>query len=601
MPNAVAVFWKLMFGTSKAHMRQPRWRVPEESAAQASGTVFLVLRRMRLPLIVIIVIFAVSTFGLTVIPGEDADGNRARMSFFHSFYVMSYTATTIGFGELPHQFTEAQRLWVTISILFSVIGWAYALGSLLTLIQDRTFRRALSLQHFTRKVKRMREPFLLLAGYGQTGRRVGQTFDSLGRRFVVIDASEENIEALDLEAYRFDVPGLAADARNPDHLGVAGLEHGLCEGVLAMTNDDEVNLAITMAAALLRPDLPVIARTVSPAIEHRMQALSTPTVINPFDRFGDHLRLALRAPATHQLLTWLESGPGAELPRRGRPPTQGRWVLCGYGRFGRELAEDLRAEGLTVTVIDPAGAPNGGNDFVVVGDGSDPEVMAQAHLASAVGFVAGTDNDTTNLSLMAAARRANPNLFVAARQNRPANAALFAAMQPDSLLVLAEVVAQEVYVKLSTPLLWRFLQEVPGQGEEWAADVIERLHRRCGRSLQTLWTVRLERTMSPALGRWLDSGQARLGDLLRDPDDRERPLTAAVLLVKHGDDVILTPTDDHLLTDGDEILLAGDPLARRELDTTLLVDGVLSYVVTGDYVPSSWIWRRLVRRQVTEI
>jgi voltage-gated potassium channel len=600
MANAVVIFWRLMFGTGKDHVRHSRWRVPVDSAVQASATVFLVLRRMRLPLIVIIVIFAVSTFGLTVIPGLDAEGNPTRISFFHAFYVMSYTATTIGFGELPHEFTDAQRLWVTISILFSVIGWAYALGSLLTLIQDRTFRRALALQHFTRKVKRLREPFLLLAGYGQTGRRVGLTFDSLGRRFVVIDASEENIESLDLDSYRFDVAGLAADARSPDHLAVAGLGHSLCEAVLAMTNDDEVNLAITMAAALLRPDLPVIARTVSPTIEHRMHAFSTPTVINPFDRFGDHLRLALRAPATHQLLTWLESGPGAELPRRGRPPTQGRWVLCGYGRFGRELAEDLRAEGLTVTVIDPAAGPNG-NDLVVVGDGSDPEVMAQAHLESAVGFVAGTDNDTTNLSLIAAARRINPDLFVAARQNRPANAALFAALEPDSLLVLAEVVAQEVYVKLSTPLLWRFLQEVPAQGEEWAAGVIERLHRRCGRSLQTLWTVRLDDNGSPALGRWLASGEARLGDLLRDPDERERPVTAAVLLLRRGDDVVLTPPDDHILADGDEILLAGDPLARREIDTTLTVEGVLSYVVTGDHVPSSWIWRRLTRRRFTEL
>jgi voltage-gated potassium channel len=594
MTNALLVFWRLMFGRHD-DVRRVRWQVPVDSAVQASGTVFLVLRRMRLPLIMLIVIFAVSTFGLTVIPGEDAQGNPHRISFFHAFYVMSYTATTIGFGELPHTFTEAQRLWVIVSIYLAVIGWAYAIGSLLTLIQDRAFRRALALQHFTRKVKRMREPFLLLAGYGQTGRRVGRTFDSLGRRFVVIDASDENIEALDLEAYKSDVPGFAADARNPDHLGIAGLGHGACVGVLAMTNDDEVNLAITMTAALLRPELPVIARTVSPAIEHRMQALSTPVVINPFDRFGDHLRLALRAPATHQLLRWIEAGPGGELPPRGRPPTQGRWVLCGYGRFGRKLAEDLRAEGLTVTVIDPAADPD---DSVVVGDGSDPQVMAQAHLDTAVGFVAGTDNDTTNLSLIAAARRANADLFVAARQNRPANAPLFTAMKPDALLVLAEVVAQEVYVRLSTPLLWRFLHEAPARGEEWAARVIDRLHGRCGHRLQSLWTITLDGRHSPALGRWLAGGQARLGDLLRDPDDRERPLSAAVLLLKRGDDVELTPSDDHQLADGDEILLAGDPLAQRELDTTLLVDGVLSYVVTGDYVPSSWVWRKLVRRKV---
>ena len=120
MANAVAVFWRLMFGTTKSHHQHSRWRVPVDSAMQASGTVFLVLRRMRIPLILIIVIFAVSTLGLTLMPGEDGEGNPTRMSFFHSFYVMSYTATTIGFGELPHGFTEAQRLWVTISILFYI-------------------------------------------------------------------------------------------------------------------------------------------------------------------------------------------------------------------------------------------------------------------------------------------------------------------------------------------------------------------------------------------------------------------------------------------------------------------------------------------------
>ena len=102
---------------------------------------------------------------------------------------MSYTASTIGFGELPYPFTDNQRMWVTISIYLTVIGWAYAIGSLLTLIQDRAFRNALALQRFTRKVRRLREPFLLFAGYGQTGELLGRSFDALGQQFVVIDQS----------------------------------------------------------------------------------------------------------------------------------------------------------------------------------------------------------------------------------------------------------------------------------------------------------------------------------------------------------------------------------------------------------------------------
>lgn len=595
MGNLLLVWWHRLFASDGRRPDRARLRQPDDLAARPSATIFLILRRMRAPLITLIVIFAVSVLGLTLIPGVEGDGGTWRMGIFDAFYFMSYTATTIGFGELPGTFSGAQRLWVTVSIYLTVIGWAYAIGSLLTLLQDRAFRQALALRRFARTVRRLREPFLLIAGYGQTGRLLGRAFDDLGRRFVVVDRSTARIDTLDLDAYHADVPGLAADARDPHHLGVAGLGHPCCEGVLALTDDDEVNLAVTMAATLLRPDVPVIARTVSPVIAHRMLAFGTPTVVNPFDRFGDHLRLALRAPASYQLLSWLEQGPTAERPPRGRPPTAGRWVVCGYGRLGREVTDDLRAEGVQVTVIDPVAGP-GADGSVLVGDASDPEVMAGADLGRAVGFVAATDNDTTNLSLIAAARRINPRLYVAARQNGSASAGLFAAMAVQSLLVPAEVVAHEVYAQISTPLLWRFLRDVPARGDDWAAGVVRRLTTHCGAHLRTLWKAVLSAEEAPALHRWLAAGGARLGDLLRSPDNRDLPLHAVVLLVQRGEECVLTPDDDFVLAVGDQLLLAGWPSARRSLETTLVVEATMQYVVFGRHVPASWIWRRLAVR-----
>jgi voltage-gated potassium channel len=594
MGNPLLVFWENLFGRDddQRRVRRATFRIAATSAAQASATIFLILRRMRAPLIVLIVIFSVSVLGLTVIPGQDAEGRPWQMGFFDAFYVMSYTATTIGFGELPYPFTYNQRMWVTISIYLTVVGWAYAIGSLLALLQDRAFRSALALQHFSRKVSRLREPFLLIAGYGRTGELLGHSFDRLGRRFVVLDLDDERIDGLELGSYRADVPGLAADARDPGHLAVAGLSHTCCEAVVALTDDEEANLAIVMAAALLRPDLPVIARVTSRAIAERMQAFGSPSTVNAFDRFGDHLRLALRAPSSFQLMTWLESGPGAELPNRGLPPNSGRWIVCGYGRLGREVTADLRAEGMDVTVIEGRATDVEGADLLV-GDGSDPWVMAQADLDRAVGLVAGTDNDTTNLSLVAAARRSNPSLFLAARQNRPDSAPLFAAMEVDALLVPTEVVAHEVYAQLSTPLLWRFLRDMPALGDAWARELVDRLTGVCGTELQGLWKVRLTPQEAPATGAWLASGTARLGALLRNPEDRDEPLHAVTLLVLRGNEATLAPDDDFLLRPGDELLLAGWPAARRALATTLLVDGILEYVVTGRRVPSSWVWRRL--------
>jgi len=564
------------------------------SGVQASAPIFLVLRRMRVPLITLILIFAVSVLGLSLIPGEDG----SPLSIFHAFYVMSYTATTIGFGELPDPFTDAQRLWVTGTIYLSVVGWAYAISALLSLLQDRAFRAALALQHFSRKVSRLREPFVLIVGYGQTGELLGRSLDELGRRFTVLDVAQERIDSLDLDTLRADTPGLVGNARNPRELQVAGLQHPCCEAVLALTDDDEANLAVAMTAALLRPELAVLTRTTSTVVAERMGAFGAPTVINPFDRFGDHLRLALHSPAAYQLMNWLESGPGAPLPERRSAPAPGRWVVCGYGRFGRHFTADLRAEGLEVTVIEPRPGPDPEPDpdlHLIVGDESDPQVMAASDLPSAVGFVAGTDNDTTNLSLVAAARRVNPDLFVAARQNQPTSAALFTAMDVDALLVPTEVIAHEVYARLSTPLLWRFVRELPGRDDAWAAALTDRLRGECGERLGALWKIRLTETEAPSLGGWLERGGLSLGDLLRSPDDRAERLPAVPLLVLRGDTCSLAPDDDLVLRAGDELLLAGRPVARRALEKSLMVDAVPDYLVTGRRVPSGWLWRRLTR------
>ncbi|MGB5606347.1 MAG: ion channel, partial [Gammaproteobacteria bacterium] len=72
--------------------------------------VYLLLRRMRAPLIVVILAYAVTILGLVLIPGVDDQGNPWRMSFFHAFYFVSFMGSTIGFGEIPYAFTDAQRL-----------------------------------------------------------------------------------------------------------------------------------------------------------------------------------------------------------------------------------------------------------------------------------------------------------------------------------------------------------------------------------------------------------------------------------------------------------------------------------------------------------
>ena len=158
-----------------------------------SDVLFQILRRLRAPLITLIVVYAISVGGLALIPGVDGDGKPHPMSIFHAFYVMSYTATTIGFGELPYPFTDVQRLWVTFTIYLSVIGWAYTLGAVVALANDATFRMMLARNTFQWRVRGVGEPFYILCGYGQSGARLARALDRLGNRLVIVEPSAERL------------------------------------------------------------------------------------------------------------------------------------------------------------------------------------------------------------------------------------------------------------------------------------------------------------------------------------------------------------------------------------------------------------------------
>ena len=561
--------------------------LPDLAPHLASPGVFLVLRRMRVPLIALIVIFAVSVLGLSLIPGQDAQGRSERMSLFDSFYFMSYTATTIGFGELPHEFTAAQRMWVTVTIFLAVSGWAYAIASLLSLMQDQGFRSALARRSFTHSVRRMREPFLLLVGYGNASKLLARSLDDMGRRFVVIDRVDTRVSGVELDSYRADVPALLGDAQDTGLLTLAGLGHGECQGVVALTGDDQTNLDVAMTTALLRPELPVIARSSSRDIAARMRAFSVREVVNPLDRFGDHLRILLRSPAAYQLMSWLTSAPGTALPRRYEPLPHGRWVVCGQGRYGDELSSDLRAEGLEVTVVQVSGGT------VTAGEGDSAHVVESGHVSDAVAFVAATASDTTNLWLVEAARRANPDAFVVALQNRRANAPLFTAVGVDFGLVPAEVIAHEVLARLANPALMQFLPRVPHEGDTWAAQMVDRLVARCGDGTPELWRIQLCPDETPALAGRLDAGSLRLEDLLRDPADRTRSLRIVALALLRDGRRTMAPSGDVVLRPADRLLLAGRLRDRAALHTTLTEAGTASYVVDGVRVPSGWLWRQL--------
>lgn len=98
------------------------------------------------------------------------------------------------------------------------------------------------------------------------------------------------------------------------------------------------------------------------------------------------------------------------------------FILCGYGRVGREIAREFLAENVPFVVLDVnqhslAEAKDEGH-LVVEGNAADVEVLRTAGIERARGLITATDSDADNVYVTLSARVLRPDLFIVARANQ---------------------------------------------------------------------------------------------------------------------------------------------------------------------------------------
>ena len=543
-----------------------------------SNIIFLILRRLRAPLIGVVVVYSIAVLGLTIIPGMDNEGNPWRMDFFHAFYFVSFMGSTIGFGEIPYPFTDAQRLWVLFSIYISVIAWLYAIGSLISLFQDTAFRHAVTHSSFTRNVRRLGDSFYLICGSGNTGRLLVEGLSERGIRCVVIDNSQDNINEIELSDLPVFVPSLQAEVTQPAILQAAGLEHPKCIGVIVVTNDDMVNLKIAISAKLLRKDLPVICRSEIHDVGINMESFGTDEIVNPFDIFADRLAMALHSPSMYLMYEWFTGQPGEPLQEAITPPT-GHWIVCGYGRFGKAVQQFLSFEGIEATIIEADPEKTQAPDDTVLGRGTEAVTLKQAGIEQAVGIIAGTDDDANNLSIIITARDIKSDLFTVARQNRQENETIFQAAKLGLVMQRSRIIARKIQTIIINPLVIEFLRESDADDQERANHLVSRIAAVIDNTTPDTWVVTIGAQLAPAVHNAIITGQTiSLADILSDPRDHQTTVKGVPLMVKRGTENILQPAESSALHLDDQILFCGQHSAKREMEWSLNNARTLEYL-----------------------
>ncbi|MES9855065.1 MAG: NAD-binding protein [Sedimenticola sp.] len=554
--------------------------------------IYIILRRMRRPLLTLILVYALAILGLVLIPGQDGDGNPWHMDFFHAFYFVSFMSTTIGFGEIPYPFTGGQRMWVAFALYGSVISWIYAIGTLLALVQDRTFQQAVRENLFARRIRHLPEPFYLICGYGETGSALVRSLTDRDQHVVVVDIDQDRVNLLQLENLRQYVPALHGDASLPVHLLEAGLEHPLCEGVVALTNSNEVNLKVAITSKLLHPDIKVICRAESRDIENNMASFGTDYVIDPFDTFANHLAIALQAPGLYLLHEWLSGMSYEPLHEPVYPPQEGHWIICGYGRFGKAVYRRLKGEGIDPVVVEFEPELTAAPEGTIRGRGTEASTLEEAGIDQAVGLVAGTDDDANNLSIIMTARVLRSDLFVVARQNRMDNHAIIQAVNADMVMHSSTIIANKVRVLLGTPLLHEFMSLSMYESEGWSCELISRITALVESKVPTVWEVDITPEQALAVCSSVERGvPVALQSLISDPGDNQKKLACIPLLVKRDSSTTMLPEEGFLLKPGDRLLFCGRESARDRLGWALQNTHALDYILTGEVRPQGWAWR----------
>lgn len=97
----------------------------------------------------------------------------------------------------------------------------------------------------------------------------------------------------------------------------------------------------------------------------------------------------------------------------------GHYILCGYGRVGKQVAREFVADDVPFVVVeqdqDILEECLAEGNLALLGEASDDEVLEEAGILRAGGLVAAVDSDADNVFVVLSARKLNPKLHIVAR------------------------------------------------------------------------------------------------------------------------------------------------------------------------------------------
>jgi voltage-gated potassium channel len=221
----------------------------------------------------------------------------------------------------------------------------------------------------------------------------------------------------------------------------------------------------------------------------------------------------------------------------------GHYIVCGFGRVGREIADEFTAEKIAFVVVDSnedslrRAAAAGFS--VVHGNAADVETLKAAGAERARGLVTAVDSDADNIYVTLSARVLKPDLFIVARANRPDAEPKLRLAGANRVVSPYTMGGRRLASLAMRPTAVEFVDTI--------------LSATNGELLLEDFTIQ-------ANSRWVG---APLGTLVAEADE------AIVLALKRAGRLIFRPAAETVLGAGDELVAAGPPASIKALESRL--------------------------------
>lgn len=217
----------------------------------------------------------------------------------------------------------------------------------------------------------------------------------------------------------------------------------------------------------------------------------------------------------------------------------GHYLVCGGGRVGSYVIDELRADKRSFVVIESSRETlerhleSDPGLLIVEGDAADDDVLERAGITRAAGVFAVTGDDSKNLVISLSAKQLNPAVRVIARVHDQRNAAKTLRAGADNIVSPDFTGGHRIASLMIRPQMVSLMDELVRSGGRLA----------------------VEEVLVPSRPYPL-----RVGALGRSPE-------WLLVAIRDGDRWSFNPTEDALIETGNSLVVIASPTGREDLQT----------------------------------